>query len=262
MGSTTLDVGAVPGQRGERPRRVLVVVPAYNEAESISAVLHEIRAALPAADLIVVDDGSDDGTAQVCRREGVDCLVLPFNLGVGGAMRAGFRYARARGFQVVVQIDADGQHNAIFASALIAELERGADVVVGSRFAGTGTYRVSSSRRLAMTLVSGLLSRACGVRLTDATSGFRVAGESAIDLFSDTYPAEYLGDTLQSLIMASRAGLVIRELDVEMRPRSAGRPSQGVASSVRYLVRSGFLIAVGKRTRPERAWRRVRGASR
>ena len=122
----------------------------------------------------MVDDGSDDGTAEVCRREGADCLVLPFNLGVGGAMRAGFRYARDRGFQVVVQIDGDGQHDPAFAPALIAEVERGADVVVGSRFAGSGTVSgVSWSRRVAMRLVSGLLSRACRARLTDATSGFR-----------------------------------------------------------------------------------------
>jgi glycosyltransferase involved in cell wall biosynthesis len=258
--ATVVDAASFP-HREAPAANILVVVPAYNEAQSIAAVLREVRAVLPRLDVLVVDDGSEDATAEVCAREGVKCMSLPFNLGVGGAMRAGFRYAQQRGYHVVAQVDADGQHDASFLGALVAEVERGADVVIGSRFAGAGTYRVSRSRRLAIALVSGLLSRACRVRLTDATSGFRVFSAQALDLFVTTYPAEYLGDTLQSLIMADRAGLTIRELPVVMRQRSGGRPSQGVVTSFRYLVRSVFLISIGCQTRPERDWRRGRSAS-
>jgi glycosyltransferase involved in cell wall biosynthesis len=258
MEHTALGVGHLPQQREPRTAGVLVVVPAYNESQSIAGVLREIRTALPGVAILVVDDGSQDTTTQVSRREGAACLSLPFNLGVGGAMRAGFVYARDQGYAVVLQVDADGQHDPAFASALISEVHRGADVVLGSRFAGLGDYPVSASRRLAMALVARVLSRACGVRLTDATSGFRAISTSALDLFSTTYPADYLGDTLLSLITASRAGLVIRELPVRMRARSAGRPSQGFADSVGYLIRSMFLIGIGSQTRPERDWRRSR----
>jgi glycosyltransferase involved in cell wall biosynthesis len=240
---------------------VLVVVPAYNEARCIAAVLREIRAHLPQVSVLVVDDGSEDETSAVCDDAGVGCLSLPFNLGVGGAMRAGFLYARECGYGVVVQVDADGQHDVTYVAALVAEVDRGADVTVGSRFTGPGNYQVTASRRLAMSLVARVMSRACRVRLTDATSGFRAVGPTALDLFCTTYPTEYLGDTLQSLLVARRAGLVVREVPVRMRPRSAGRPSQGVAGSLVYLARSLFLIALGSRGRPEREWRRARGAA-
>jgi glycosyltransferase involved in cell wall biosynthesis len=259
---STLENLPRPARTPRRTSQTLIVIPAYNESQSIAAVVREIRAVLPSVPIVVVDDGSDDGTGDIGRRAGADCLVLPFNLGVGGAMRAGFVYARERGYQVVVQVDADGQHDAAFLPALIAEVKRGADVVVGSRFAGLGEYRVPASRRLALVLVSKILSRACGMHLTDATSGFRAVSATALDLFSATYPAEYLGDTLQSLIMANRAGLVIRELPVRMRARSAGRPSQGFADSVGYLIRSIFLIGIGSQTRPERAWRLSRSTIR
>lgn len=247
----------LPHQSGVRVRasRVLIVVPAYNESRSIAEVIREIRTALPSVSVVVVDDASEDETADVCQRQGVLCLSLPFNLGVGGAMRTGFLYARQHRFDAVVQVDADGQHDPTFVPAMLSELDRGADVVVGSRFAGTGTYETGFPRRLAMSLVSHLVSRTCATELTDATSGFRAAGPRAIDLFSRAYPAEYLGDTVQSLIMAHRTGLVLREVPVEMRARSAGRPSQGAANSIRYLARSGFHMALGTQTRPERLWR-------
>jgi len=256
MEPATLEQPPRPTPTSGQSQRVLVVVPAYNEAQTVAAVLGEIRRALPGVAVVVVDDGSDDGTADICRRLNVECLVLPFNLGVGGAMRTGFLYAQRGDFDVVVQIDADGQHDPAFAPAMLAELDQGADLVVGSRYAGIGRYEAPFPRRVAMSVVSRLLSRACGTSLNDATSGFRASGRAAIHLFACTYPADYLGDTLQSLIIASRAGLVIRQSPVRMRQRSGGRPSQGIVNSVRYLGRSAFHVAIGTQTRPERAWRR------
>lgn len=243
-------------QPSVRVASLLVVVPAWNEERSVAQVVAEVRRHLPAAQVLVVDDGSQDDTAATAQRAGATVLRLPFNLGVGGAMRAGFLYARDIGHDRVVQVDADGQHDPSYIPALLAQLDEGADVVIGARFAGVGDYRVPRLRAVTMRAVSRLMTAAVGRRLTDATSGLRVANRRAIELFAETYPAEYLGDTLQSLLIAHRAGLEIRQVPVAMRPRAAGEPSQGVLGSVLYLSRCAFALVVRKQTPAERALQR------
>lgn len=216
---------------------VLVVMPALNEAESVGAVIAEVRAALPGGGILVVDDGSVDSTAEVARAAGAQVAVLPYNLGVGGAMRVGFRYAQENGYRYVVQVDADGQHDAADITRLLEELDS-ADVVVGARFAGEGSYNASGPRRWAMVVLASILSRVLKTRITDATSGFRLSGPRAIAVFAEHYPAEYLGDTVESLVIASRSGLVVRQVGVAMRSRSAGVPSQNPIKAARHLVRA------------------------
>lgn len=218
-------------------RRILVVIPAWNEAGVIASTIGEIRTARPDVDLLVVDDGSGDGTAAVAEAAGALVARLPYNLGVGGAMRTGYRYAMRNDYDVVVQIDADGQHDPTYLSQLLAGLEN-SDVVIGARFAGEGDYAARGPRRWAMKMLAVVLSKLAGTRLTDVTSGFRVANRKAVRVFADHYPAEYLGDTVESLVIALRVGCTVSQTPVHMRPRTIGTASQSPLRAATYLVRA------------------------
>lgn len=197
---------------------------------------------LPGARCLVVDDGSSDNTAMVALDAGALVAVLPFNLGVGGAMRLGFKYALENGYDNVVQIDSDGQHDPAGVPALLARLDH-ADVVIGARFAGEGDYEVRGPRKLAMRVLATMLSRTAGTSLTDTTSGFKACGPRAVRLFAAEYPAEYLGDTIEALVIASRAGCVIQQVPVSMRPRAGGQPSHNPWKAATYLAR--VFLALG-----------------
>lgn len=221
--------------------RTLLVLPAYNEQESVAAVVREVFATLPGAHVLVVDDGSADLTAREARSAGAMVATLPYNLGVGGAMRLGFRYALEHGFDAVVQVDADGQHDPANVLALLEAL-RSADIVIGARFAGEGEYRVRGPRAWAMRVLAAVLSRTSGTRLTDTTSGFKASGRRAIALFADHYPAEYLGDTIEALVIATRSGLTVRQVPVAMRERAGGVPSHNPFKAATYLGRACLAL--------------------
>ena len=187
-----------------------------------------------------------DRTAEVAVAAGATVCRLPFNLGVGGAMRTGYRYALRHGYDVAVQIDADGQHDPRFLPDLVERLD-GADVVIGARFAkADDPYVVRGPRRWAMVLLAWVLSRLAHTRLTDVTSGFRVSNRRAIALFAKHYPAEYLGDTVESLVIAARAGCRITQEPVTMRARTAGRASHSPVKAAIYLCRAvvALLLAL------------------
>jgi glycosyltransferase involved in cell wall biosynthesis len=216
-------------------------MPAYNEEESVGRVVREVRETLPDVDCLVVDDGSVDGTAAVARAAGATVARLPFNLGVGGAMRLGFKYALENGYDNVVQVDADGQHDPADVSKLVAALVD-ADLVLGARFAGEGEYSARGPRRWAMNVLARVLSRTARVTLTDSTSGFRASGPRAVRLFAEHYPAEYLGDTIESLVIAARANCTIVQVPVAMRERSGGVPSHNPLKSAVFLARVGMAV--------------------
>lgn len=220
---------------------VLIVMPAFNEEASVAAVIAETRVAMPQAEILVVDDGSRDSTAAEALSAGAKVARLPFNLGVGAAMRVGYRYAVEHGFDVTVQIDSDGQHDPHAVPALIDALA-GADVVLGARFAGEGDYSVRGPRRWAMQVLAGILSRVCRTRLTDTTSGFRAVNGRAAKIWADHYPAEYLGDTIEALVIAQRAGLRVRQVPVAMRERAAGVPSHSPWRAAVYLSRAAVAL--------------------
>jgi glycosyltransferase involved in cell wall biosynthesis len=231
------------------PPRVLVIVPAWNEQDSVAGTIAEVRRTNPGVDLLVVDDGSRDRTAVVAAEAGALVCRLPYNLGVGGAMRAGYRYAIQGEYDVAVQIDADGQHDPAYLGALLERLAtadtQGADLVIGARFAGEGDpYQVSLLRRLAMRLLAGTLSRMAKTRLTDVTSGFRVANRRAIRVFAAHYPAEYLGDTVESMVIAIRAGCTVAQVPVQMRIRQGGQASQTPFRAALYLCRAVVALAL------------------
>lgn len=177
-------------------------------------------------------------------------LDLPINLGVGGAMRAGYKFAWREGYDVAIQLDADGQHDPReVPNLLTAMMSEQADVVIGARFAGEGAYSVRGPRRWAMRVLSVVLSKVARTRLTDTTSGFKASNRRAIALFSREYPAEYLGDTIESLVISARSGLRVRQVGVSMRPRAGGTPSHNPLKAALFLARAilALLIAL---TRP------------
>jgi glycosyltransferase involved in cell wall biosynthesis len=229
------------------PSRVLIIMPAWNESESVGNTVAEVLATDDAFDVLVVNDGSTDDTSAKASAAGATVLNLPYNLGVGGAMRAGFKYAERFGYRTVIQVDADGQHDPRNIREVIAGLEQ-ADISIGARFADRGNYTVRGPRKWAMLFLAATISRIAGTRLTDVTSGFRAANERAIRQYLDHYPAEYLGDTIDSLVVAIRSGLTVVQVPVEMRPRQGGTPSHNPVKAAIYLARS-FLALLFALTR-------------
>jgi glycosyltransferase involved in cell wall biosynthesis len=225
----------------------LVIVPAWNESASIAATLRRVRENAPGMDVVVVDDGSTDGTADLARAEGVVVLPLPYNLGVGGAMRTGFRYAWRHGYPAVVQVDADGQHDARDIATLVAALDH-ADIAIGSRFSGgvqrDHPYAAGPARRGAMAVLNRTLSLIARRPFTDVTSGFRAANRRAIAQYLRYYPLDYLGDTVDSLVAAIRSGLVVTEVPVRMHARTGGRPSAAPFRSALYLARAVLALGI------------------
>ena len=223
------------------PSGALIAIPAWNEEGSIADVIAKVQEHLPTAGILVVNDGSTDNTAQVAEQAGAMVVSLPFNVGVGGAMRTAFLYAKREGYQALVQVDADGQHDPADLDKLLAGLSE-ADIVVGTRFHPDSMYFIGGPRRWAMVLLSKALSAMAKTPISDSTSGFRSAGPRAINLFAINYPADYLGDTVGSLSIAIRNGLVIREAPVTMYFRAVGRPSKNALWSALYLGRATLAL--------------------
>lgn len=204
-------------------------------------VIMKVRSHQPGVDILVVDDGSTDQTAARARDAGATVISLPFNVGVGGAMRTAFLFAKREGYEAIVQVDADGQHDPADLQRLLDGLSE-ADIVVGTRFHPESTYFVGGPRRWAMVLLSKALSSMNKGTISDPTSGFRSAGPRAISLFALEYPADYLGDTVGSLAIAIRRGLVVHETPVTMYFRQFGRPSKNAVWSALYLGRATLAI--------------------
>ena len=232
---------------------VLAIVPAHNEAESIGRVVDEIRAFDPGFDVLVVDDGSSDETAAIAAGRGAAVVRLPFNLGIGGAVQTGFKYALQRGYETAVRLDGDGQHDPAQLPKLLEPLARGeADVVTGSRFAAEGGgYRPPLGRRLGIVFFARLVSALTRQRVTDTTSGFQALNRDGIALFADDYPNDYPEVEATVLVFKHRLRLV--EVPVQMRERSHGESSIGAFSSVYYMLKvtlALFLAMLRRYTLP------------
>ena len=222
---------------------MLVIVPAYNEAANIGRALEDLSAHAPWADVVVVDDGSTDGTAEVARRFGVAVLRLPCNLGVGGAVQTGYRYGLLGGYDVAVQFDGDGQHRADQIRSLVRRVtEGGAELAVGSRLLEGGGYRFGLLRYLGSRLLAAVVSLIARQRITDPTSGFRAAGRRTIRFFAHHYPQSYLGDTTEALVWAARQRMKIVEVPTPMRPRHSG--SSSASNLLGFLHTLRIILAV------------------
>ena len=231
----------------------LAIVPAYNEAGAIAGTVADIQRHAPEFDVVVVDDGSTDATAQVAVEAGATVIRLPFNLGIGGAMQSGYQYALEHGYDVAVQVDGDGQHDARHINDLLAELrsQSGVNMVTGSRFLapdGKG-YRSSVARRLGIRVFARVLSMITGREVTDPTSGFRMTDRRGIVLFAHDYPHDY--PEVEAVLMVHAHRLVATELPVQMRPRTAGRSSINSTQSAYYMLKVLLAVFVGMlRARP------------
>jgi glycosyltransferase involved in cell wall biosynthesis len=226
--------------------RRVAIVPAYNEAESIGRVIDEVREFDPGIDIVVVDDGSVDSTAAAARAHNVRVLRLPFNLGIGGAVQTGFRYAFEQGYDVAVRVDGDGQHDPSQLAAVLAPVLAGdADIAIGSRFAASADegYRSSRSRRVGIRLLAWIVSRIVGRRVTDTTSGFQALNRTAITLFARDYPHDY--PEVEATVMMFRHRLRAVEVPVSMRERGGGRSSITALRSVYYMIKVLLAIFVG-----------------
>ena len=216
---------------------VLVLVPALNEQISVLKVLEELK--LHSYETLLISDGSTDGTASVGRDFGVRVLELPINLGVGGALRAGFMFASKNGYQAVVQIDADGQHPVDEIENLIqAANEHGAHMVIGSRFLmDEMTMEVSRMRRLAMRALSRSATSATESKITDSTSGFRLIQQPLLEQFAQQFANNYLGDTYESVISAGRGNYKVIEIAASLMPRQYGESTASTGSAVRFTLK-------------------------
>jgi len=222
----------------------VAIVPAFNEEASVGRVIDEVRALDPGFDVAVVDDGSTDRTAGVAADRDAYVIRLPFNLGIGGAMQTGFRFAFERGYDIAVQVDGDGQHDpAQLPKILRPVLDGEADLVVGSRFSGEGEYRSTATRRVGIRIFAGVVSAVVGQRVTDTTSGFRAVNRKAIALFAADYPHDY--PEVEATVMCVKHKLRLTEVPVAMRERTGGRSSITALRSVYYMTKVLLAIFVG-----------------
>lgn len=225
--------------------RTLIIIPAYNEEESIETVVAELRAVAPWADPLVIDDRSSDTTLALCRKAGIPVVSLPVNLGIGGGVQTGYRYALAAGYDVAVQMDGDGQHDPTMLERLLAPLAKGgADMAIGSRFLAAGGsgdtaaegFRSTALRRVGIRHFERWIHLLSGVRITDATSGFRACNRKAMRLFVEDYARDY--PEPEAAMTAIRNGLRVVEVPVLMRER------QGGVSSIRHLKSAYYMLKV------------------
>jgi glycosyltransferase involved in cell wall biosynthesis len=221
---------------------VLVIVPAFNEASSIQKIVSQIKQI--GFDVLVVNDGSTDETSFRSRQAGAIVLDLPINLGVGGALRSAFQYAVAERYTAVVQVDADGQHPVNQIRNLIFEYNNtDVDMVIGSRFASENQHiRVNRLRRLIMKLLASNASRATGSKLTDVTSGFRIIGGKLLREFSQSFPANYLGDTYEAVMTAGLAGYKVSEIPADITDREFGESTASPIQAATFTIKAILIV--------------------
>jgi glycosyltransferase involved in cell wall biosynthesis len=223
----------------------LAVVPAYNERATVAGVVEALQRETPQLDVLVIDDGSTDATAQIAEDAGAQVLRLPFNLGIGGAVQAGFKYAAEHRYDYMVQVDGDGQHDPGEIEKLFAAVQgpNRADVICGSRFATETGYIAPISRRTGIHLFAFLLSRLLRQPVTDPTSGFRLYNRRAINLFARDYPHDY--PEVEAVLMLHHNRLTMREVSVRMLQRGGGASSIGSGKSFYYMVKVLLALFVG-----------------
>ena len=222
---------------------LIVIIPAYNEAGRIATTIAGIRK-FGNADIIVVDDGSDDSTASEARAAGARVIELPFNLGYGAALQTGFKYALNRGYEFAVQMDADGQHDPLSIEALISPvLKDEVDVVIGSRFLDKGNYKAPFVRRMGMYFFGIITSVLTGRRITDPTSGFQALNKKVMEFYaSDAYPADY--PDADVIIMLHRQGFRFKEVPVIMHNAAKRSMHGGILKPMYYIFKMMLSIFV------------------
>lgn len=224
-------------------QKILLIIPAFNEAATIEHVVNGLTMNFPQYDYVVVNDGSSDGTGELCMEKGYQVLNLPINLGIGGAVQTGYRYALKYGYDIAVQLDGDGQHDASYVKKLIEPLLAGeADVVIGSRFLRREGFQSSRSRRIGINILSDLIWLCTGKRIRDVTSGFRAVNRRFITIYAEDYPSDY--PEPEAIITAVMHRGRVAEVPVVMKEREGGTSSITFRKSVYYMIKVTLAILV------------------
>ncbi|GMO20217.1 MAG: glycosyltransferase family 2 protein [Termitinemataceae bacterium] len=224
-------------------KNILVIIPAFNEEKNLEKVVGKLTEEHPQYDYVVINDGSLDGTAKICKNNNYNYIDLPVNLGIGGAVQCGFIYAKQRGYDVAVQIDGDGQHNPEFIDRMICVLEKqSVNMVIGSRFIEKQGFQSSALRRIGINLIRIVIYLVCKVRITDATSGFRAVDRQLINLFAENYAQDY--PEPESVVLAGLNNLKVHEIPVIMNERQGGKSSINAISSVYYIFKVILALVI------------------
>lgn len=230
--------------RMESEKKILIVVPAYNEEGCMGKVIREVKHQFPRAHILVVNDGSTDSTATIAREEGVLVLEHPYNMGIGATMQTGFLFAFQNGYDLAIQVDGDGQHDPRYLKELVSPVLKGeADLVIGSRYLEEKGFKSSVSRRVGIRFFSFLYYILTAKRITDPTSGFRALSKRAIEFFSREYPSDY--PEAESLIFLHKRGFILKEIPVAMKERQGGTSSINFLNSIYYMVKVTLSMVIG-----------------
>lgn len=225
--------------------KTLVIIPAYNEQENILNTISDIERHCPEVDYVVINDCSKDQTEDILRENRKNYLSLPCNLGIGGGVQTGYRYARENGYDIAIQFDGDGQHEARYLKDLIAPIEAGeADIAIGSRFIKKEGFQSTGLRRMGIGFLSGLIQLLCGVRVMDVTSGMRAVDRRFIEAYAQSYAQDY--PEPEAIIAAAMHGARIREVPVEMRERQGGKSSIDPLRSIYYMVKVSLALILSR----------------
>lgn len=223
--------------------KVLLIIPAYNEEESLRSLIEEIKTVCPYVDYLVVNDCSSDDTDSLLFELGANYITLPCNMGIGGAVQSGYRYAAQNGYDIAIQIDGDGQHDVRYVNDMVKIIEdKQADVVIGSRFIDKEGFQSSQARRIGIRILSMLIRLMCGAKVKDVTSGFRAVNRRFIELFAENYPDDY--PEPEVIVTAKLYGAVINEVPVVMRERTTGKSSINLKRSIYYMIKVSLAIII------------------
>lgn len=220
----------------------MLIIPAYNESKNIPRLIESINALNEGYDILVVNDCSTDNTKNVCRELGVNTINLPANLGIGGAMQTGYKYAYYNNYDIAVQVDGDGQHNPIYIKDVIREVKSGYNMCIGSRFINKEGFQSTLMRRVGITYFNYLIKLLTGISITDPTSGFRAADKTTINLFRKYYPVDY--PEPETVVLLKKNGLKIKEIPVIMNERLEGKSSIDSFKSIYYMIKVSVAILI------------------
>ena len=225
--------------------KILIIIPAYNEAENILNTIADIQNHTIDTDYLVINDCSKDDTKSVLRKAGANFVDLPVNLGIGGGVQTGYRYALDNNYDIAVQFDGDGQHMAEYLDDLLAPIKSGeADVAIGSRFIKKEGFQSSALRRFGINFLSGLINLLCGVKMRDVTSGMRAVNRKMIALFAEDYPQDY--PEPEAILASGLNGATIMEIPVQMRERQGGVSSINPVRSVYYMIKVSLALFLSR----------------
>lgn len=223
--------------------KILVIIPAYNEAENIENLLNGIHERCPYVDYLVVNDCSKDNTEEILQRAGANYMSNPVNLGIGGTVQGGYVYALKNGYDIAIQVDGDGQHDISYLEKMVDPIEKGeADIVIGSRFIEKQGFQSSAGRRFGINFLSGLIRLCTGIRIKDVTSGFRAVNRKFIKIYADNYPQDY--PEPEAIVAGVMHGGRIKEVPVVMRERAGGTSSINLWKSVYYMIKVSLAIII------------------